>query len=845
MTDPLDGVDVTSLRRHPLAKCEQCPFFTDEFGYVPSYGPDKAELALVGQNPGANEIRLGRPFIGPSGRLLDKVLEHYRIDRSKALVTNACSCTHRTDTSIKPPATAVAACRPRLIAELRERGVKDVVAMGNVPAQDLLLTRTVISTLRIGPHRENPSELPGVRIIPTFHPAACLRSSASFPSMANDFGKLVTHPPKWEPPYYVVFKKVKAAIMALESFKRRGIKRFAVDIETDLDKEVSFDHPNKYKILCIGMAWSRHHAVVFAREVCRTLEFRRALDVFLSGDDMELIFQNGKFDTAGLYAKSVRGLRIWHDTMYQSYVMDERPGIHGLKYQGVEKLGTPRWDEEIERYLGRGKQRRYGFIPKKVLYRYNAWDVAATFGLDEHNMALIQNDDWMEPIRPRADGERWGLVRLHEFLCDAATNFMFTEYNGFAVDLRYNRVLQREYQAEIDRLERIMTRIVGPINPRSPLQVKDALRELGVSIPKARNMKGELVETTNAEALAFMIDRAKRRGGANADRVITFLETMQQHRKVSKLDGTYVSGLRKYVDRGRVYPTIQIHSTSTGRLSQKKPSLQVIPRGDTLRRQYCVSDPEHLLGEFDYGQIELRVLTWLAQEPYFRDIFCDATRDLFDELEPVIQPERSSRQIMSKKDRRNIVKCYVYGLAYGREAQSIADEFGLPLSEAQRGLRAFFKVIPNIVKFREEAKYQALSGRDLVTPFGRRRRFYLITDQNRKDIANEACAFYPQSIASDICVSAFVELRPKLKGIAWCRNTVHDALYWEFHRDNAEYVVDTVRQTMRNAAYRIMGDYVPIKVGADVGLNWGDLISWEDWQQGKRPYPTTVALRSA
>jgi uracil-DNA glycosylase family 4 len=1130
MTEVIEG-DAGIQRRHPLAVCERCPLNGPDYGFVPSYGPVKADIAFVGQNPGQNEIRLGKPFIGASGRLLDKVLQYYHIDRSKAFITNACLCVHKRE-NIKPPAAAVAACRPRLMAELKDRGVRDIVALGNVPAQSILRTKVVISNLRVGPYRENEFELPGVRIIPTFHPAACLRSASSFPSMATDIGKLVTKPPKWEAPYYTVWNTEKAALTAI-AYMKKHFKRLTVDIETDLDKEClvpetkvlrrdltwtdagglevgdelvgfsadpittmspaivesvgritrqcyrvqtdrgsvvcsglhrwpyktrgprgvdtkwrwgttedlaarfanpnsrcwgqqalprpeyfipftsepwevnetrdggymagfldsegclsnpasnhpmlefsqnvgpvadkvaqilkahdlgnhyrglnrlsgnpheswsigarwdilrtlgtfrperllrqaervwhkrlnydkarilsitpvgerevvslktstgtliangllthnsTFDHPNKYKILCIGMAWSRRHAIVFGQKACRYKSVRGALAEYLSGDGMELIFQNGKFDTAGLYAKGIRGLHVWHDTMYQSYVQDERPGIHGLKHQGVEKLGCPRWDEEIEQYLGRGKQRRYGTIPKPILYKYNAWDVAATFALDEYNMQLIRNDNYIEPVLPRADGQKWGLEQLHDFLCAAAENFMFTEYNGFAVDLKYNRELQREYRAELDRLEAIMDRTVGAINPRSPMQVKDALRQLGVQIPRKRNTKGEMAETTDAEALQIMLEREKRRpidprrlagyvsneGGTNqlgaevvevdphsARPSVTFLETMLLHRKVAKLDGTYVSGLHKFLDHGRVYTTIQLHSTTTGRTSQKRPSLQVIPRGDKLRRQYKVANPDHLLGEFDYGQIELRVLTWLAQEPYFQEIFSDPSRDLFDELEPVIQPERSHRGIMSKKDRRNIVKCYVYGLAYGREAQSIADEFGLPVAEAQRGLQAFFKVIPRIVRFREEAKIQALSGRDLVTPFGRRRRFYLITDQNRKDIQNEACAFYPQSIASDICVQAFNWLRPKLKGTAWCRNTIHDALYWEFHRDNLDYVVKTVVETMQESAYSVMGDYVPIKVGADVGMNWGDLVSYEDWKGGKRPYPTTVEL---
>ena len=869
----------SQTRRHPLANCEACPLNTSDYGYVPSFGPDRAQVALVGQNPGRNEIKRGLPFIGPSGRLLDKTLAAFHLKRDEMFITNACLCTDIHNPSFTPPPAAVQACRGRLLTELKQHGVTSIVAMGNTAAQSLLKTKTGITTLRVGPYRETP-DLPGMKIIPTFHPAACLRSSASFPSMANDFQKLVTSAPPWEEPTTVVIDTEKGALRAIRLLSQKYHKA-VVDIEVAIDKEKSFDHPNRFGILCIGVCVQRGIGIVFGEEACKSKAVLVALAAWFKV--AELIFQNGKFDIGGLHPLGFLDLKIAQDTMFKSYVLDERSGIHGLKYNAVEKLGTPRYDEELSLYIPKGGN--YGHIPRKVLYIYNAYDVVATWHLDEFFDAEINREDslHLEPIRPRADGEWWGLRSLHDFLCDAATNFVYTELNGFAVDLVYNKQLQKEYRAEIDGYEKIMFDIVGPFNPRSPMQVKAVLHELGVAIPQKKNAKGIMAETTDAEALTLMYERAKDQRGrkqhrtvlqghivdsvkrrermspdeleehpipigpeviavSTEDRAVIFLETMLKHRKASKMDGTYVSGLRKYVWRGRVYPTIMLHSTNTGRLSQKKPSLQVIPRGDKLRRQYKVAKSDHVLIECDYGQLELRVLTWLAQDEYFAEIFRDPSRDLFDELIPVIKPERSYRQQLSKKDRRNVIKCFVYGLAYGREAKSIAEELDIPLREAQMMLRDFFSVIPNIVAFREKVKRMALKGEDLITPFGRRRRFNLITDENIREIQNEACAFFPQSIGSDICVSAFNVLRPELKGTAWCRNTIHDALYFETQQDNVEDVGRLMQQRMMESAMRVVGDYVPFKIDCEVGRNWGDMIPLDDWIAGKRAEPVALEL---
>lgn len=861
------------------ANCAGCPMNDNrEYGCVSSTGPQKADIGVVGQNPGQQEIRTGKPFMGPSGRLLDQVLKHYNLDRSKMFITNACLCVHRNE-NITPPAAAVAACRPRLINELRGRDVKQVINLGKVPAQGLFGVRDSITSLRVGSFRE-VYDLPGVQVYSTFHPAACLRSSGFFPSLVADFGKLVNPPPPWREPQFVVWEDPHTAIRGIREMERRHIDVITLDLEwaTPFDKDVSFDHPYRYKLLCIGMAYATDKAVIIGKTASQSIAVLEVLRQYLS-TCKKIVCQNGKSDKQGAYAKGFN-FDFTDDTMLSNYVMDERPSIHGLKVQLEEKLGYPRYGDEIKQYLGKGKARSFANIPLDILYRYNAFDTCGTFALEEHNGKLLASDDWAEPIRPRADGERWGLVRLHSFHVETANNLAYVELNGFPVDLECNAKLTEKYDTILAGLEQNMFDALAGVredpkfNPRSPQQLKKIFAELGVPLPKVRRPNGTMSETTDAATLndlydkyrsmkqvtlqAHILDSEDNALGPEVAEVETrsvevrFLEALLAYRKAAKTNGTYVRGLKKHVWKGRVFPTVMIHSTVSGRTSQKKPSLQVIPHADEIKRQFVVSDYHqwkygwkphedyHLLAEFDFKQIELRVLTWLAEEDYFRDIFEDPSRDLFTELADVVHPERSSRTTMHKKDRRNIVKAFVYGLAYGREAGSIADEFNIPLREAQRMQREFFQVIPKVAAFREQVKWAATSQDDLVTPFGRRRRFMLVTSENKKDIQNEALSFYPQSIASDICIQAFDWLRPKLKGVAWCRNLVHDALFWEFREADLEYVANTVITTMRESARRVMGDYVRIDVDAEVGRTWGDLISLEEWREGKRPYPTSI-----
>jgi len=385
----------TETRRHPLAACETCPLNTPSYGYVPSFGPDRARIALVGQNPGRNEIKYGKPFIGPSGKLLDKTLAAFQLERQTMFITNACLCTDVSNPSFTPPPAAVQACRGRLVTELKQHGVEKVVALGNTAAQSLLRTKTGITQLRIGPYRET-EELPGVKIVPTFHPAACLRSSASFPSMANDFQKLVTNRQPWKEPIVRILDTEKGSLLAIKILRRK-FRKVVVDIEVAIDKEKSFEHANHFGMLCIGVCVQKGVGIVFGEKACKSKAVLIELASWFKESD--LILQNGKFDLGGLHPLGFLDLAIGQDTMFKSYVLDERRGIHGLKYNAIEKLGAPRYDEFLATYIPKGGN--YGHIPRPLLYTYNGYDVVCTWDLDEFFDAEIDREDslHLEPIR--------------------------------------------------------------------------------------------------------------------------------------------------------------------------------------------------------------------------------------------------------------------------------------------------------------------------------------------------------------------------------------------------------------------------------------------------------------
>ena len=138
---------------------------------------ERARIVLVGEQPGDQEDQVGRPFVGPAGRLLDTALEEAGIDRKLAYVTNVVKhfkWQPRGKRRIhqKPNAAEIAACRPWLDAELALIKPKVLVCLGATAAQALLGRQFRVSRERGVPVE---SELAPV-VMATVHPSSILRS---------------------------------------------------------------------------------------------------------------------------------------------------------------------------------------------------------------------------------------------------------------------------------------------------------------------------------------------------------------------------------------------------------------------------------------------------------------------------------------------------------------------------------------------------------------------------------------------------------------------------------------------------------------------------------------------
>jgi uracil-DNA glycosylase len=151
------------------AGCTRCRLHQSRTQVVFGQGDPHADLMFVGEAPGFHEDRQGVPFVGPSGQLLNRLLEGIGLRREDVYICNVVKS--RPPQNRDPLPDEIAACRPWLDAQVRLVDPRVVVTLGNFAAKTLLETTTGITRLR---GRAYPFQ--GRVLLPTFHPAAALHA---------------------------------------------------------------------------------------------------------------------------------------------------------------------------------------------------------------------------------------------------------------------------------------------------------------------------------------------------------------------------------------------------------------------------------------------------------------------------------------------------------------------------------------------------------------------------------------------------------------------------------------------------------------------------------------------
>ncbi|MGQ9670355.1 MAG: uracil-DNA glycosylase [Desulfosoma sp.] len=157
--------------REDLGDCRRCPLHRGRTQIVFGEGDAVARLVFVGEGPGADEDRLGRPFVGPAGQLLNKMIRAMGWRREQVYICNVVKC--RPPGNRMPLPEEIERCAPFLVRQLEAVRPLVICSLGACASQTLLGTNRPISELRQKIHVWR-----GIPLIATYHPAYLLRNGA-------------------------------------------------------------------------------------------------------------------------------------------------------------------------------------------------------------------------------------------------------------------------------------------------------------------------------------------------------------------------------------------------------------------------------------------------------------------------------------------------------------------------------------------------------------------------------------------------------------------------------------------------------------------------------------------
>jgi len=597
-------------------------------------------------------------------------------------------------------------------------------------------------------------------------------------------------------------------------------KTLVVDIETT---SVS---PHTGTILGIAVSTRPHQGLYISIDIINkhkewfyTLFYER-----------KCIFHNSKFDTN--YMETELGFEFpdYEDTMLLHYCLEEAVGTHGLKPLALRFTDLGDYERELDDYKKSWARKNkvkladfnYGMLPSDILAPYACKDGDATFQLYGKFKPLVDNSE-----------EFTSLYR--DILLPATHAMKQLEKNGGPIDIDQVNWLSEQYQIDVEEcLEEINTHEAvqrferlyeKTFNPNSTAQ----LRDLFFSIVG-------LKPTKKTDTGAYSVDKEVLQ---NLKHPLS--EAVLELREKSKMAGTYISNIRKGVDRdGRLRSGFNVHGTTSGRLSSSgNLNYQNIPRDNKDIKKLFKARPGYKIIQCDLGTAEVYYAAMLSGDQFLQKAFIDkldfhsyVAKQMFN---LPVEVNEVKKQYAAQ---RQYAKAITFGIMYQAGPAKIAETVNkdakqgeeISSAQAKQFIQKYFNEARSLKKFIDGSNQQIENYAYIYSFFGRKRRLPEAKSPNRgvsQHAIRSGVNFLVQSVASDINILGVVDLIKWIADKGYQKDilpftVVHDSIVSEVREDLVDEYIENARECIqRDRGLSIPN--CPIKVDFEVGSSWGEL----------------------
>lgn len=579
-----------------------------------------------------------------------------------------------------------------------------------------------------------------------------------------------------------------------------------IDIETDRLRP----YHSESKILSLAIG-TFDHTYAFPYEYpsawspTQLAKLKKALRSFLLNSGTK-IAHNAKFEQEWLakkFGKDLLRKTTWACSQAQSYVLDERYGMHSLDVLTRVNFGF--WLKD-QSNIDRAQMLSYKL---KEILPYNAMDTKWTFLLWHTQQSQLDKKQ----------------VILYNFLVRTLSTLVLAQMQGLDVSVETIREMDEQMEQQIKNLSRQIrqlpevnqyNKLYGQYNPDSPDMLLKLLQQvLGLKDELYGKKKGTREKQSTEEPV--LLELAEQ---------FDIARLTLELRAVTKKHGTYIKPLYNYLDQGdgKLHTSLNPYVTVTGRLSSDDPALQNWPnrKGKEVRR--VIVPPEGWwIVSADYGQIEARIIGLLSQDKNFckalwegYDVHMEWAQRIAQAYPEVIGGRRKLEDAATMKRFRSDVKNqWTFPAFYGAALKSIANYLRVPFETLEPIFKDFWKTFSGVKQYQYDMKKFYAEHQYIETMTGRRRHGPLTW--------NEILNSPVQGGAADLCIHAMNTLSElNHDGIIPVLN-IHDDVTCYVRDDMLEEGIETIAEIMCTAPNELVpGINIPIAAEISCGLNWCD-----------------------
>lgn len=790
---------------------------------VKSIGSLSSKIALIGEAPGREEDSTGVPFVGGSGRQMNRLIYAAKINRVDCYIDNVVQSRPPNNDidKLSKIGLSMEICQRELIKRLNKTTANVIVPLGRVPLMAIMGFDKIRAT--IGKYRGSILRSPILdgnrKIIPTFHPSYLIRTMgySSKKSLADvnrkkdisvgdsflsylDYLKIKRESefPELRLPSRTTLTSPSFGEV-IEFLKDILNKRWGRLVSVDIEAFMS-----AYPIKCIGFGVSDKLAMVipiFSNRpwwlLSEEVEIWKLIREILQSPDIHKIIQNEQYERLMLFdfVGEMRGVIL--DNMIAQRLLFPELKL-SLAVQASIFTDEPFFKDDAKS-AGYTSQALWEYCGKDCLTEYE-------IGVKQIKMLKETNLD-----------------SLAFNLSMPMSRIMWkASHIGVLVDREIVRDYRQELQGNIDSNQLKLNTLVGrEINVKSTKQLGKLLYT-EMNIPKQiKRISGSI--TTDIKALTDLSKRFP-------SQILQLIIKIRQDRDcISKNLCTEESPF--WETDGRIHVNWLVPGTETGRMSCTKNifnrglSLQCVPKGKksilNLRDIYK-SDPSHLFVVFDASQVEARIVAYDSQSVRMMESF-EKGKDIHSMVASWIFNKPIEACGKGTFERDGCAKHLVHGANYGISAKTFSEEAKISKSQAQLILNRYLTMF-GIKRWQEGIVDLLRKNRTLITPYGRTR---LFNGHWGEGLFKEAYAYLPQSTAVDWINMAAVRIEKRIEKIAKSKLDLfliqdHDEWVLQVHESLVDQAIIIIKEECL-VPIPIKGRDVIIPIELSVGRDWKNL----------------------